>query len=162
MHAQWGKLCKKHEEPWYFSFFPTLGRVNVQNADFINLPSSAKWFHPTLVPAWIPQLLSEPQSRCSCSYSLCAQICLLRWGKEGRAREDGAINVSFKLKIVLPSALFQFPSVSFCNDASALKQSEKFFFFFFKHYFSFLTQLFLCSLLWHFCVFLYFCWLFTE
>lgn len=129
MQAQWGELCKEHQEPWYFSFLPTLGRANVQNADFINLTSSTKRFHPTRVPAWIPPV--------RISLRLQLQLLAVRTdlsaplGKGGKSSPGWSDKcLSFKPNVVLPCALFQFPSVSFAK-ALLPWNSQKFGFFFF-------------------------------
>lgn len=96
-------------------------------------PDSGSCLNPSA-----PVRISQSHCSCSCSYSLCAQICLLRWGKK-----DGAINVSFKRRIVLPCALFQFPSVSFAKTLLPWNSRRSFFF---QHHFLFLSQFFRCSL----------------
>lgn len=164
MQAQWGELCKEHQEPWYFSFFPTLGWANVQNADFINLTSSTKWFQPTWVPAWIPPVRIS-QSGCSCSYSLCAQICLLRWGKAGRARQDGAINVFLSNLTLYYPAPCSSSRQSVLQRRSCPETVRSFGFFFLTIFFVPIPTLPLQPTLWHVCVFcgvLHFCWLFRE
>lgn len=129
MHAQWGNYAKSMRSHDILSFFsPTLGRVNVQNSDFINLTSRTKRFHPTPVPAWIPQFLTvvlQLQLHAART-DLCAP--LGEGGKSSQGWKDKSL--SFKLKNALPRALFRFPSVSFA-DASALKQSGGFFLFIF-------------------------------
>lgn len=165
MPAQWGKLCKEHQEPWYFSFFPTLRSANVLNADFNNLTSSTKRIHPTPVPACIPPVRIS-QSSCSCSYSLCAQICLLRSRREteGRARQDGAINV-FLLNLTL-----YYPAPCSSSRQSVLQrrscpETVREVFFSLTLFFVPIPTLPLQLTLWQVCVFcgvLHFCWLFRE
>lgn len=104
-------------------------------------PDSGSCLNPSA-----PVRISQSHCSCSCSYSLCAQICLLRWGKK-----DGAINVSFKRRIVLPCALFQFPSVSFAK--TLLPWNSRRSFFFPTSFFVPIPTLPLQPTLWHFCVF---------
>lgn len=147
------------------SFFPTLGRVNVQNSEFINLTSRAKRFHPTPVPAWIPQFLTVALQLQLHAARTDLSAPLGEAGKSSQGWKDKCL--SFKLKTALPRALFRFPSVSFAERRLPWNSQRSCFFFFIFYYFCSYPNSSAAAYtpLWHFCVFcgvLHFCWLFIE